>query len=243
MNTESKRFRPWLMLILRSLLFAAVQGLFALGFVLAGRASPWEASANWWPIVVVIANLVTLTLLIRFFKIEGGNFWSVFKIQRSTLGKDILVMLGLFLLTAPISFLPNIGLAKALFGDENATLELFIRPLPMWAIYFSLVAFSVTQGMIELPNYVLYALPGLEKNGMPRWSATLVTSLFLSLQHIAVPLLFNGRFLAWRALMFLPFALFVSVCLRWRPRLMPYFAIGHALMDAMTITMFLPFGY
>lgn len=231
------------MLVIRTLLFAAIQGIFALGFLVADKTAPWEASAAWWPIVVTLGNLVTLALLIRFFKEDGGNYWSIFKVQKSSLWKDLLVMLGLFALTAPISYIPNISLGKAFFGDANATLELFIRPLPMWAIYVSLVAFSVTQGLIEIPNYVLYALPGLEKNGMSRWGATIITSVFLSLQHIAVPLIFDTRFLAWRALMFLPFALFVAICLRWRPRLMPYFAIGHALMDAMTITMFLPFGY
>lgn len=243
MQTKIVRYRPWLMLVLRTPLFAAIQGIFALGFLIEGKNSPWEASAAWWPIVVTLGNLVTLALLIHFYKVEGGNYWSIFKVQKSSLWKDLLVMLGLFVLTAPISYIPNVSLGKALFGDANATLEWFIRPLPMWAIYFSLVAFSVSQGLIELPNYVLYVLPGLEKNGMSRWGATIITSIFLSLQHIAIPLLFDIRFLTWRALMFLPFAFFTAICLRWRPRLMPFFAIGHALMDAMTITMFLPFGY
>lgn len=31
--------------------------------------------------------------------------------------------------------------------------------------------------------------------------------------------------------MFLPFALFLGVILRWRPRLLPYLMVGHALID------------
>jgi hypothetical protein len=50
-----------------------------------------------------------------------------------------------------------------------------------------------------------------------------------------MPLIFDGRFILWRALMFLPFALAVGLALNWRPRLMPYLMAGHALIDLSTV--------
>ena len=61
----------------------------------------------------------------------------------------------------------------------------------------------------------------------------------LAVQHATLPLILDGRFIAYRALMFLPFALFVAVAARWRPSLMPYLMAGHALIDFSTMMMVL----
>jgi hypothetical protein len=63
----------------------------------------------------------------------------------------------------------------------------------------------------------------------------------LSFQHSALPLLFNlgGKFLLWRALVFLPFSFALAFVIRWKPRLFPFFLIGHFLIDIGTAVMFL----
>ncbi|HHY56203.1 MAG TPA: hypothetical protein GYA08_12285 [Chloroflexi bacterium] len=66
---------------------------------------------------------------------------------------------------------------------------------------------------------------------MNRWTALSLPALMLAFQHIAIPLLFDWRFIAWRAFMFVPFAFLVGAALMWRPRLMPYLAIVHILLD------------
>lgn len=235
--------RALFMLPTRLLLFAGIQALFAFGFYVFGIKESWNASANWWPIIVGLANLVCLAILLFFYRTEGESFWILFRFHKESVGKDLLILLGFLVLAAPLSYLPNILLGKLLFGDPNTTLELFIRPLPMWAVYVSIVFFSVTQGIIEIPTYMLYIMPRLEKGGMKPWMAVLLPTIFLSAQHIAVPLLFNGQFILWRLFMFLPFAFLVAIMIKARPRLMPYVAIVHILLDASTALMLLQFGY
>ncbi|MBP7694737.1 MAG: hypothetical protein KA764_22635, partial [Anaerolineales bacterium] len=70
-----------------------------------------------------------------------------------------------------------------------------------------------------------------------------LAALMLGLQHLAMPFLFDLRFITWRALMYLPFALVTGLLLRWRPRLLPYFAIVHTLMNLSLAAMFLPEAY
>jgi hypothetical protein len=53
------------------------------------------------------------------------------------------------------------------------------------------------------------------------------------------PFIPDGRFILYRLVMFLPFALLVAVVIRQRPRLMPYLAIVHILMDMSIAIMFL----
>jgi len=63
------------------------------------------------------------------------------------------------------------------------------------------------------------------------------------LQHIAVPFLCDLRFIAWRGLMCIPFAVFVGIVLHWRPRLLSYMAAVHVLMDLSFAMMLLSAAY
>lgn len=229
-NQSSSRW-PWIMLFSRISLFFVVQALFAFGFLLAGSATAWETSAAWWPFVVTITNFICVFLLTRLFDLEGKSFWDIFRIQKEHIKSDWLPLLGVLILLGPVAFLPNIWLGGMLFGDPQIPLYSMLRPLPLWAAYASIVLFPVTQGLAELSTYFVYSMPRLEAQGMSRWLAVGIASLMLAFQHIAVPFLFDARYIVWRGLMFIPFAFLAGIALRWRPRLLPYMAIVHVLMD------------
>lgn len=230
MRTQTSPW-PWLVLISRLALFILFQALFALGFQLAGYADAWGNSADWWPIIVTLTNGLSIALTVRLLQREGKRYKDLFGIHKENILRDGLTVLGLFLIGGPLSYFPNPMLAKALWGDTQVVLPLLVRPLPLWAAYASVFLFPVTQGLAELATYFGYTMPRLESQGLRPWLAVTLPALVLSLQHIAVPLLFDLRFILWRGLMFLPFAFFVGVVLHWRPRLLPYFAIIHVLMD------------
>jgi hypothetical protein len=80
-------------------------------------------------------------------------------------------------------------------------------------------------------------MPQLEHKLKNGWYAWLIASVFLALQHITLPLILNIDFIIWRGLMFIPFALFIGLCIKIRPRLLPYFMIGHGLIDTMLVIM------
>lgn len=227
------------MLVIRIVLFIILQAFFALGFNFAGSETAWEAGANWWPFVVTITNLICITLLVRLFRLEGKRFWEVFRINREYLKKDLLALLGITIVLGPVGILPNIWLGGVLFEDSQTTLDLLIRPLPMWAVLISLIVFPLTQGIAELPTYFGYVMPRLEARGKQTWLAITLPALFLGFQHCAVPLLFNLPFFTWRLLMYVPFAFTVGFVLHWRPRMLPYMAIIHILMDASFAAMLL----
>lgn len=239
-----RRAAPWLLLFGRTVLFFGVQAVFALGFFLTGSPAAWEAGADWWPLTVAIANGLCLAALTALYRAEGRSYWGVFRVQREHVKSDLLVMLGTFVVAGPVAVLPNILLSQWLFGDSQAVLPLFVRPLPAWAAYAGLVLFPVTQGLTEAALYFAYAMPRLfdvaGPAARPSWPALSLAALMLGLQHLAMPFLFDLRFIAWRALMYLPFALVTGLLLRWRPRLLPYFAVVHALMNLSLAAMFLP---
>ena len=228
---------PWLMLFGRVALLAGWQALVALGFYLEGRAAPWQASIAWWPLTVALANLTAMALLVRLYRDEGGSYWDLFRPQRQHLRGDLLAMLGLLVITGPVSMAPNILLANALFGSPEAAVAIMLQPLPRWALYAGLVLFPLTQGLVELPTYFAYVMPRLKSQGLPGWLAVSLPAMLLGLQHIAVPLVFDARFIAWRGLMFLPFAFLAGLALYWRPRLLPYMVVVHIVMDLAFVVM------
>lgn len=230
---------PWVILFSRILLFAGVQAVFAVAYFLAGSSQPWVDASGWSLSVVAIANVIVLAALVRIFRAEGGSYRDLFRLDRRHVKADLLVLLLVTVLMAPVSYLPNVLLARWLFGQPEATLELLIRPLPMWAVTLNLIAFPVTQGLVELASYFGYVMPRFKAQGMNTALAVIIPSLMLALQHVAVPLLFDARFLVWRGLMFVPFALLVGTVLNWRPRLLPYLAVIHVLMDFSFAMMFL----
>lgn len=243
MSNQSSSRWPWIMLVSRISLFIGIQALFVLNFLLIGSSSAWEDSANWWPFIVTITNFVCVALLIWLFHRDGKRFWDIFRIQKEHIKSDFLALLGILIILGPVSYLPNIWLGRLLFGDPQATLDLLIRPLPLWAVYASIILFPVTQGIAELATYFSYVMPKLEMRGMHPWLAVAVPSLFLAFQHIGVPLLFDIRYLVWRGLMFIPFAFLAGIVIRWRPRLLPYLAVIHVLMDMTFAAMLLSVAY
>jgi hypothetical protein len=236
MQTSSSPSRwPWIMLPARLVLFAAIQALFALGFYLGGSSSAWDAGAAWWPFAVGLTNLVCLFLLVRLFKQEGGRYWDIFRFDRQHIKGDLLVLLASLVVMGPVSMGPNSLLASALFGDAMAPMRQFLAPLPLWAVYSGgLLLFPITQGLVELATYFAYVMPRLGKLSGRPWLAYVLASTFLGLQHAAMPLRFDWRFLLWRGVMFMPFAFLIGAILKWRPRLLPYLAIVHVLMDFST---------
>lgn len=235
----SKVSPAWLMLASRSLLFLFFQALCAIILFLTGKSALWNDSSKWWPVCVFLANLVSLFFLDRLYKIEGLRFRDVFKVNRATIKSDLMTLLLVFPALGALGFFPNLLLGKWLFGESMIALEMYISPLPLWATFIAVAFLPVTQGLAELPAYFAYAMPRLETQTGRRWLAVFLAGFALSAQHIFAPLLLDYRFILWRALIFLPFAIATGILLRWRPRLMPYMAFIHILMDLSLAPFFL----
>jgi hypothetical protein len=229
---------PWLMLISRSALFLFFQILIALILAAAGISSAWSESARWWTFMASLTNLASLYLLVRVFRAEGKRFWDILRFSRETWKTDLFWFVGFSLIGMPIAAAPREPLAIAIFGDAATATNMLFRPLPTWAFVLSFL-FPLTIWFSELPTYFGYVMPRLETQLKNGWIAWLIASFFLAAQHLFLPLILDGGYLLWRLGMFLPFALFTGLSLKFRPSLLPYFVIVHALMDVTTVLVYL----
>ena len=89
-------------------------------------------------------------------------------------------------------------------------------------------------------TYNGYAFQRVEAVSGTAWAVAVVTIIF-SLQHIAVPFAFDGRFLLWRVLSFVPLLLFWVLLYR-RLRRLPALIATHWFMDlfALATLLFVP---
>ncbi len=226
----------WGMLAARTVGFAVCQAAVAVAYLVAGSVDPWTRAAAWWQLTASATSAVTLAALVWLLRREGQRYRDLLRLDRTSWRADLLLTIGLAVLAAGLALGPNLGLSLWLYGDAQAASEQFLRPLPMAAVLVALVVFPLTVAASELPIYAGYVQPRLEVLTDRRWLAVGLAAGALALQHVTLPLLFDWRFVAWRALMFVPFAVLVIVVVRWRARLLPYLLVVHLLADVAAAT-------
>jgi hypothetical protein len=219
------------MLVSRTGLFAASQGVIALVLLAMGTAAPWSRAAAWWPFTATLTNLVSLALLVRLLKREGSSLRKLYAFRRWAVGRDVLLTLGAVVISVPLVLVPNFFAGNLLFGSAERAAEIMFRPLPLPAIIVAMALFPLTIALAELPTYFGYISPRLEKRTGKPWAAVGLAAFWLAAQHITLPFIFDYRFMLWRLIMYLPFAVFLGIVLRWRSRLLPYLMIVHGLLD------------
>jgi hypothetical protein len=231
---------PWIMLVSRSVLFLAAQALITLYLTLNGTHDAWQESARWWIFLPIFANMASIILLVLVFRAEGKRYLDILRFSRATVKTDLLWLFGSGLIGLPVAAAPMNILGAAIFGDSMIPVNMLFRPVPAWALMVGLL-FPLTVGLAELPTYFGYVMPRLFGRKSPAlgWLAYLVAALFLGLQHAFLPFIPDWGFILWRALMYLPFALYAGLMLKLRPALLPYFAIVHTLMDISAISVYL----
>jgi hypothetical protein len=232
-SMNSKTLPSLFLLPSRLLLFLVFQLCIAL------LLSSFEQSAKYWILSASVTNVLSITALIYVFKLEGLRFFALFSFDKTSLKKDILIFFGITLVCGPIVFLPNYYLSIWLWGDSTIPYNMIFKPIPLPLVYVLLILFPVTIAFGELATYFGYIMPVLKEHLKRKWLAVVFPVIFLSAQHCTLPFIPDFKFLLYRLLMYFPFACLIGITLYKRPKLFPYFAIMHGLLDFGTVIVLL----
>lgn len=232
-TTKSSKTVIFLLLVSRSLMFLIFQALIAL------LLNSWETSQKYWLLTATLTNIVSIILLILLFKRDGIEYLSIFSFNKIHVKKDILIFIGLVILSLPVIFLPGYMISSALWSDPNIPTAMMFGGIEKWLVYALLLAFPATIAFAELATYFVFIMPRLKTKLNSNWLALLLPVIFLSIQHCTLPFIPDINFIMYRGIMFLPFSIIVGLSIYKRPSLFPYFAILHGLMDFGTALMFL----
>jgi len=231
-NGQIPMRRIWWMLALRSVLPFGLLLLLASIYKFFGSNSAIANSSAWWLWYITVANIVCITLMVHFGRIEGVKLRELYFLNRSTWKGDLLWFLLAIVITAVVAMPPGAFLANLFWGDPNYPNNMLFQPLPIIAIYPLFLLMPTTHALAELPIYWGYVAPRLRASGMNRWLVLGTVGLMLSLQHMFFSFQLDWRYDLWLALKFLLFALWTGIVIDRRPTVMPYFMFVHFLIDA-----------
>lgn len=230
--------RVYFSLIMRTLLFALFGFLITGMLAVMGSETPFKDALKWWPLQAILANIATFFILKSFLNKEGITYKGLFDFRREKLKKDFGLIIPYILFGFLMGMIGLSGFSYLILGSFIPP-EVMFEPVAHWMAILALVVFPVSNALVETPTYMGYALPRLEALTGKAWVGIVLAGLFLALQHIALPLIFDGPYLIWRFVSFIPLAVALGFLFARSKRLFPV-AAAHFVMDfQMGITLFM----
>jgi len=225
--------------VARATLGLTAQLVLALAFARTGKAEAWRQSAAWWVAWLVPVNLLTVGLVVRRERREGRRFADLFARSAEPPRKDLPWYLLALIVSVPLGVLPNLLLGRLLWDSPFAGAGPAFGAMPRELVWALLLLVPVTQALAEPPLYLGYVLPHLLSDAPNPRRAIVGAAALMAGQNAFFPLLFDARFIVWRALMFLPLCLWLAWLVARRPTVLPYLAVAHGLMNVSLVLLVL----
>ena len=212
------------LLPIRSVVFLLI---FALGSKAAGR----ELSdiSNWWTIVATVVNLFTILLLVFVSKKNGMTYLQLINYRKGATKAGQVILLSLIILIVGVGGMYLAGFLC--YGVIPYTSPMMIAPIAKIPAVINFFLLPVTTALAEDGLYLGCGVNMIENQTM----RVIIPAFFYALQHCFIPTLFDGKYILYRFLSFLP--LTVILCLYYRKKRNPVpIMVGHALIDLMTVS-------
>ncbi len=224
---------PLVLVMARTVLFVLCQSAVAVIFALRHHPSAWRTAGAWWSVYGTLVDIGCLALMARLTRAESIGIRDLIGRIRLRWGRDVLVGIGYFLLIFPVflggSFLSSLLVYGSWDPQRNLYL-LAVRALPLWGVIYSLTVWWMISPATEETTYQAYALPRIEALSGHSWVAVLIVVFWWTLQHCALPLIPDWRYVVFRFVAFLPGVLLLTL-IYLRTRRLPPIIVAHWPMD------------
>ena len=216
------------MLVARPAFAVAAQAFVAAIFALRSSPAPWRDAEPWMPVYGTLIDVGCLTLLWPLTRREGIGVRDLIGFDRSRLSRDLLLGIALIPVGLGLIFGGVYATGWLVYGTPESPYLFAQLPLP--AALYGVVVFPFIWGLTEQMTYNGYLVPRFRVLCRSTSLAVALVSIVWSFQHAVMPLTFDPKFMAVRALSPLPYSVFQTLLYLRLRRLIP-FAIAHALLD------------
>ena len=202
-------------------------------FLLTFVACAWMAGTelgqigHWWSIIAVIVNVLTILLLIYAARKNGQTFWQLIKYRKGQTSWKAILLVTLLVLVIGMAGMYLAGFLC--YGNMLYAPPIIIAPITKWIAIVNIVLLPISTTFAEDGLYL-----GCGTNQIKnKYIAIFVPAFFYALQHCFIPTLFDGRYIIYRFLSFLP----LTIILCWynyKKRDPVPIMVGHALIDLAT---------
>lgn len=211
--------------------------------IIALTLSSWERSVKFWPLTAILTNIISLFILYFLLNQENESLISLFRFQTTRWKTDLIWFFILLVISVPLAIAPSLALSNLLWGNTEYYHKVLFQPLRHQLVYFLLLAYPVTTGLAELTTYFGYVMPRIKNQIKTKYLAIALPVIALSIQHCTLPLIFETRFILFRGLMYLIFAIVFGIAVYKRPSLLPWLVILQILIYILPMTMLLQIRY
>ena len=215
------------LLPIRSIMFILI---FIIGSIIVNKNI--SDISNWWSIVATIVNVVTIIILVLVCKKMNISYSKLINYEKGkTKAKEVIVMTLIVLVSA------SVGMNMA----GLICYGVFPYLAPMMAGPISLILAIIN--FILLPLTVSFAEDGLYlgcgvNSFKNKYMAIFIPAFFYALQHSFIPTLFDGKYIIYRFLSFLP--LTIVFCLYYSKKKNPVpIMIGHTIVEIASVVLIL----
>lgn len=217
-----RKVGPFVLPLFRSILFLFLGLIFAIF-----TNQSLEEASQWWFVLCVVGNLLTIVVLSVVCKSEGttykqliGSYKEMGNLKHITKITALMIVLGMSGMYAS---------AYLIYGYVPA---IMIQPTLVWLALINVILLPITIVFAELPLYFGYSLNGIEKITGNKTISIVYPMFFYALQHSFIPLIFDWQHILFRFSSFLPLLLMLGIMYYNKRKLIPLM-IGHGILDLM----------
>lgn len=208
--------------------------MFILIFIIGSYITKNELNdiSNWWSIVATIVNIITILLLVFISKKMNIGYLKLINYEKGKTKIRQVIIISLIVL-----FVGTFGMYLSGFicyGKFPYAAPMMIAPIPLVLAIINLIVLPLTVPFAEDGLYLGCGVNSFKN----KYMAILIPAFFYALQHSFIPTLFDGKYVIYRFLSFLP--LTIILCWYYRKHKNPVpIMIGHALIEIASVLMIL----
>ena len=214
---------PYLLPI-RSVVFILI---FVLGSLITGKEL--SAISNWWTIVATIVNIFTIILLIVVSKKNDMTYWELINYQKGETKAGQVVLISIVVLVGGMGVMYLAGFLC--YGKIPYAPPMMIAPVMKLLAIINFFLLPVTTAFAEDGLYLGCGVNMIKNKTL----GIIIPAFFYALQHCFIPLLWDGRYILYRFLSFLPLTVFLCWYYHRKRDPVPVM-VGHAVIDLMTVS-------
>lgn len=204
--------------------------IFLLVFVIGAYAAGKNLAdiTNWWTPVTTIVNIITIALLVILAKKSGMTYPELINYRKGHTKVSQVILISAVILIVGTGGMYLAGFLC--YGVFPYAAPMMIAPVHWLIAILNFLPLPVTTALAEDGLYLGCGVGRIQNKGL----AIALPAFFYALQHCFIPVLFDGRYILYRFLSYLP--LTVILCWYYHKKRNPVpIMIGHTLIDLMTV--------
>ena len=208
--------------------------LFILIFILGAIITKQNMSdiSNWWSIVATAVNVITILILVLVTKKMYSSYWKLINYEKGKTKIKQVIIISLIVL-----WIGTLGMYIAGFicyGKFPYAAPMMIAPIPFVLAILNCIILPITVPFAEDGLYLGCGVNQIKNKHL----SIFIPAFFYALQHSFIPTLFDGKYIIYRFLSFLP--LTIILCWYYKKKKNPLpIMVGHALIEIASVAMIL----